>query len=403
MAELSAYILAYNEEENVGPLMDSLKGVHDVVVLDNGSTDRTVELFRERGAHVEDGTTVGKYTATEEDVASFRERYGFGPGFVAGEVFDHAGERRNYAASLCKNDWVVNPDCDERPEWDLRKVRGMMNGQGGLRHRYIFKHAPDGTPLIEFILCKLYNREVGHFVGRIHEVLVDQTTRLPVASEFCPDFVLHHWRKDRPHRATHLKQLEFQAQREDTARNLYYLGREYADKNEHEKSLAVYQRYLDLPGGDFFAQRCQAYLCMAACYRHLGRFDEAVDAYHRAMIEDDTRRDAFFHLGMLYMERNEFRKAIIWFSAADTIPLNPQGYLNDIRLYTWAVHDQLSVCYHRLGQQDVAFAHWLEALKHLPEDEQGARILGNGRWMVKRAESGDSESTRRRGDGKATR
>jgi tetratricopeptide (TPR) repeat protein len=385
MAELSAFILAYNEAENIPSLMDSLKGVRDVVVLDNGSDDGTQELFRKHGARVFDGAQIGKYAATDEDVALFKERFGIDPLFVPGELFDHAGERRNHAASLCRNDWVVNPDCDERPEWNLKNVRAMMNGQGGLRHRYVFKHNPDGTPLIEFIQCKLYNRQQGMFTGRIHEVLVDKATQQPVASDFCQDFVLHHWQKERPHRASHLKQMQFQAVREETVRNLHYLGREYADRGEWANALAVYARYFTLEGGDFAEQRAQACMISAESHKQLGQITEAVEACHMAMMLDDTRRDPFFLLGQIYMELNQFKKALIYFSAANVIPYNPQGFMNDMRLYTWAVHDKLSVCYQRLNMIEAAHRHWEEALKHLPDDTtESSRILANGRHMFRR-------------------
>lgn len=387
MPELSAYILSYNSAGEIPALMDSLKGIRDIVVLDDGSTDGTVAMFRARGARVIEDKNYGKDAATEADVAEFTTRYGFAPEFVAGEIFSNASERRNYAASLCKNDWVVNPDHDERPEWDLKKVKARMKGQEGLRHRYIFKHNPDGSPLIEFIQCKLYNRRHGEFTGRVHEVVVNRERRTPVRSEYCPEFVMHHWQKESPHRATHLKQMEFQVVKDETVRNLHYLGREYADKKEWQKALKIYERYFSINTGDFPEQMSQAYLVQAECCRHLDRIGDAVAACLNAVPLDYSRRDAFFFLGQLYESMNNYKAALIWFSAANVIPFNPQGYMNDMRLYTWSVHDKLSVCYQRLGMLDVARMHWLEALKHLPDGPEGARILANGRWMFPKEEA----------------
>jgi len=383
MPDLSAFILSYNEAENVGPLMDSLKGVRDVVVLDNGSDDGTQDLFKKRGARVIDGSRIGKYQATEQDVAIFRERFGFDPSFTAGELFDNAGERRNHAAGLCKNDWLVNPDCDERPEWDLPKVKAQMNGQQGLMHRYVFKHNPDGTPLLQLAQCKLYNRKQGKYTGWIHEVLVNKNNGEALNTPYTPDFTLHHYRKERDYRSTHLKQLQFQVVKADTVRNLHYLGRELADLKKYEESLAVYSRYFKT-GQDFPQQACQAFLVQALCFRNLDRLPEAIEACHRAMIVDDSRRDPFFHLGQIYMELNQFKKALIYFKAAHAIPFNPKAYTSDTRLYTWGTHDKLSVCYQRLGMLDVARMHWLEALKYLPEGAEGDRILMNGKYMVKK-------------------
>lgn len=388
MAELSAFILAYNEAENIPSLMDSLKGIKDIVVLDNGSTDDTVKMFRERGARVYIDDKRGKYAATEQDVEKFREMFGFAPLFVAGEIFGHAGERRNYAASLCRNDWVFNPDCDERPEWDLKKVKAMLNGQDAIGHRYVFKHNPNGTPLIEFIQCKLYNRRKGQFFGRIHEVLVARETGKPSNTTFSPDIVVHHWQKDREYRSYNCKQMEFQVVKEETARTLHYLAREYFTVKDYEKGLKAYDRYFAIEGGDFKEQKSAAWVYRAGCLRELGRIDEAVHAYHEAMICDSKSRDPYFDLGQLYLTRGDFKTALVWFTAATAIPYNPQGFLNDMRLYTWATNDMLSVCYQNLGMTELAQKYWLKAFEYLPmgpagtsDAQEGARILANAQHM----------------------
>jgi glycosyltransferase involved in cell wall biosynthesis len=389
MHELSAFILAKNEAEAVPDLMASLKGIRDVVVLDNGSTDGTQELFRKHGARVYDGTGIGKHTVAEEDAAAFTARFGFAPQFTAGEVFDDSGFRRNHGASRCRNDWVVNPDCDERPEWDLAKVKSRMNGQPGLLHRYIHKHNLDGTPLVEFIQCRLYNRHKSQYLGRIHEVLVAKDTNRPALdAEFCPEFVMHHWQKEKAWRANHAAQLEYQAIREETPRNLHYLGREYADHGEWDKALAVYDVYFSTDRGDFPEQKAQAWVARAEGYRSRGRIDDAIHACHMAMVLDPARREPFFLLGRIYLDMNRPSPALVYFSAANAIPYNPKGFMNEMSLYTWGIHDNLSICYLALGMYEQARRHWQEAVKYLPEgppdsdaSREAARILANGRWM----------------------
>jgi glycosyltransferase involved in cell wall biosynthesis len=49
---ISILILTLNEEANIEGVIDSVAGFDDIVVLDSGSTDRTVELARSRGARV---------------------------------------------------------------------------------------------------------------------------------------------------------------------------------------------------------------------------------------------------------------------------------------------------------------------------------------------------------------
>ncbi len=53
MTPISAVIITFNEERNIGRCIDSLTGVADeIVVLDSNSTDRTREICEEKGARV---------------------------------------------------------------------------------------------------------------------------------------------------------------------------------------------------------------------------------------------------------------------------------------------------------------------------------------------------------------
>lgn len=48
-------VVAYNEEENIGPALDEIQALdkgYDLVVIDNGSSDSTVEICRKKGVPV---------------------------------------------------------------------------------------------------------------------------------------------------------------------------------------------------------------------------------------------------------------------------------------------------------------------------------------------------------------
>lgn len=53
MTKLSVVIITLNEEDNIGPCIDSVQGLADeVIVVDSFSTDRTVEIAKQKGAKV---------------------------------------------------------------------------------------------------------------------------------------------------------------------------------------------------------------------------------------------------------------------------------------------------------------------------------------------------------------
>jgi len=81
--KISAAIIAYNEERNIARALESLRCCDEIVVVDSGSTDRTVELATKLGARVLDMAWRG-----------------------------YAGQK-NYASECCENDWVLSLDADE--------------------------------------------------------------------------------------------------------------------------------------------------------------------------------------------------------------------------------------------------------------------------------------------------
>ncbi len=92
MPQISAYLIVKNEARDLPGCLDSLKGLADeLVVVDDLSTDRTVNIARERGAKV--------YS---------RKLEGY-------------GSQKQYALLQCTGDWVLSIDADERVTPELAR------------------------------------------------------------------------------------------------------------------------------------------------------------------------------------------------------------------------------------------------------------------------------------------
>lgn len=81
--KLSVAIIACNEEANLARTLASVQWADEVVVVDSGSTDRTVEVARAHGAKV----------------------------FV--EAWKGFSAQKNFALAKCTGDWVLSLDADE--------------------------------------------------------------------------------------------------------------------------------------------------------------------------------------------------------------------------------------------------------------------------------------------------
>ncbi|MBL4885250.1 MAG: glycosyltransferase family 2 protein [Planctomycetaceae bacterium] len=83
-APFSAAVICYNEEEYIGQCLESLSWCEQVVLVDSGSQDNTLEI------------------AAKFPNVSIHSR-----------PFDNFINQKNHALSLCNNEWIVSLDADE--------------------------------------------------------------------------------------------------------------------------------------------------------------------------------------------------------------------------------------------------------------------------------------------------
>jgi glycosyltransferase involved in cell wall biosynthesis len=98
---VSACIITYNEAANISDCLDSVRWADEIIVVDSGSTDGTIEIAR-------------RFT----DRVIVREW----PGHVA---------QKNFAAEQARCDWVLSLDADERVSPELRQEITAVLEKGG--------------------------------------------------------------------------------------------------------------------------------------------------------------------------------------------------------------------------------------------------------------------------------
>ncbi|WP_238325940.1 glycosyltransferase family 2 protein [Bryobacter aggregatus] len=103
--KISAAIITFNEERNIGRAIESLRCCDEILVIDSGSSDRTVELAKIHGATV---------------IETFWRGY---------------AAQKNFAAESCQHDWVLSIDADEALSeslegeiWQLKKNGPSFDG-----------------------------------------------------------------------------------------------------------------------------------------------------------------------------------------------------------------------------------------------------------------------------------
>lgn len=88
---ISATIIALNEERDLPRCLESLRFVDEIILVDSGSADRTVEIAKQMGAK------------------------------VLVEPWHGYGAQKNFAQAQAKSEWVLNVDADEVITPELRE------------------------------------------------------------------------------------------------------------------------------------------------------------------------------------------------------------------------------------------------------------------------------------------
>lgn len=158
---ISVFIIAQNEERRIG---DTIRSVRDlageVVVVDSGSTDRTVEMAREVGAVVHERAWTG------------------------------FGRQKRYAEDKCRHDWLLNLDADEVMTPELAdEIRALFSDRppkpAAYRMRILNVYPGDDKPrpfANDYEVVRFYNRTIARY--RDHPMFdrVDVQAGAPVRS-----------------------------------------------------------------------------------------------------------------------------------------------------------------------------------------------------------------------------
>lgn len=144
MPKVSVIIVTLNEADHIEDAIDSVSWADEIIVIDSGSSDGTVDIARRKGARV------GARQWT---------------GWV---------DQKNHAASLAVNDWLFSLDADERVTPELaREIQILVASEPPLRgyrvprvtfHLGRWLRTTDFYPDFQ---TRLYDRRAGRWRGKV--------------------------------------------------------------------------------------------------------------------------------------------------------------------------------------------------------------------------------------------
>lgn len=146
MNNISAIILARNEEDNILEALDTVSFAKEIIVIDDTSHDHTAQLAQKKGAQV-----------------------------IRRELKGDFARQRNFALKQARHDWVLMLDADERiPPLLKREILSLPDNSEAaayLMRRIDFfwntkmLHGETGSTYVP----RLVHRTRGQFVRAVHE------------------------------------------------------------------------------------------------------------------------------------------------------------------------------------------------------------------------------------------
>ena len=222
---LSIAMIVKNEEANLQGCLDSVKGLwDDLLVVDTGSSDRTVQIAEAAGARL-------KSFAWCDDFAA----------------------ARNASLADCRGKWILWLDADDRvlPE-DVARIRKLVASNPTPKaYGFMVKNSQDGgISGAVFNQVRLFpNRTDIRFEGRVHEQVMPAIQALGLPVEFLDIRIMHTGytdpetvkTKQRRNLSIMLRDLELSGQKVN-AMKLFAVGNAYLDLGQYADAEEWYRK-----------------------------------------------------------------------------------------------------------------------------------------------------------------
>lgn len=331
---ISAVLIVKNEESVLERCLRSLDGVDETVVLDTGSTDRTVEVAERLGAKV----------ARTVPIVPF-----------------HFAEARNRADALAMGRWVLTMDADEVAKPGcveaVREAASRWPLATGFNVGFLMR-AESGDKVVPIKKLKVARRGRWAWRYRVHERLFP--TFPPAIVRDVPEAVVEHLPvADKSGR--HAQNLELLrlcvGESPEYLRAARQLGLELMLRKEWDEAIPHIERFAE-ESDEGPLEESEALSYVGRCHAEAGRLDVALLKFDEAWRAAPERREPLFHAALALIkaarldEATERLKRLLTISAAS----RPDYALNLEAAWGGMPQEMLDFCGAQIGEAKVRLA-----------------------------------------------
>lgn len=353
---ISLCMITKNEEENLPRCLKSIKDyVDEIIIVDTGSEDRTIDIARSFGACV--------YYYDWKDSFS---------------------DARNFSMDKATREWILIMDADD--EIDINDARKMLKLIKSKTDVYLFKtiSKTERDDIIGLNPRLIRNRSGYRYSGRIHEQIINNVKLINKNADIeTADIKIYHY--------GYLKnEVEKKAKRErnillireelrENPHNpfmLYNLGNEYFAMGDYENALIQYLlSFQHANGMTGYASRL--YVRTVLCLIELKRYNETMTFIEQGLKDFPAFTDLYFLRGHLHHLKKEYTLAIKDFNKCIEIgePNADIAFVYGVGGYK--AYNALGDIYFELHDTDEAINYYIRALKLKPDYLDMVYKIGN--------------------------
>ena len=365
MVRISACLIVKNESLLLSRCLESLCSfVDEIIVVDTGSTDNTIEIAHSHGAQVKYFTWIDDFSAA-----------------------------RNESLRHARGDWILYIDADEVIDsgnaGKIRREITQKDIMGATVRQCIPQQAENIVTAFYIEYCRLFRHHPAiRFEGAIHEQILPSIERIG-GKVLRTDIVIHHWAyaatedKKRCRAERNLRYLLAEVKRVPDDPFVHFnLGMTYRELRQQDMAIRSFHRALDKDDGHIKRELIgQIHLSLAKLYLESG--NSAKTAYHAHQIStyEPDNPLSYYILATLAVTNNQFNTAIKYLEGAIQITkgkeeLSPNADLNMSRIYL-----ELGCCRSATGDYQGAEAEFTRSIECNASVALPHLLLGNCRFM----------------------
>ena len=351
MISISLCMIVKNEEETLSRCLDCVKDIMDeIIIVDTGSIDKTKEIAKNFTKNIYDFKWVDDFSVARN--------------------FSFSKATKEYCMWLDADD-VILPEDQKK----LLKLKEELNPDvNTILMKYNLGAQADGSVYCTFMRERLVKREKNFkWKDPVHEYI------LFCGNFYKSDIAITH-KKMHPPTKRNLEIFERYIARgnELSNRNWFYYARELCKDGQYEKAIEYYNKFLDTSDG-LASNYLDSCIDLSTCYQMTHDDKNALKSLLRYLEYDSPRAEIFCKIGYYYKEKEQYQKAVKWFSIAPSLPKPEESWGSIMHFYSdYIPYMELCACYYRMGDINQAIYYNEMAAKIKPDD---SKIINNRNYL----------------------